>query len=97
MELYIEKKYHLYQVHWHQHARGRSLGGAMHDLHGESTNKTVGRVWIALYVKKKQLKVIFNIPRFTITYENMTFIKNVEISQNNCLLYLQLLNWSNII
>jgi hypothetical protein len=44
----------------------------MHDLYGESTNKTSGRVWIALYVKK-QLKVIFNIPRFTIAYENMTF------------------------
>jgi hypothetical protein len=65
------KKYHLYQVHWHQHACGGSLGGAIHDLYGESTNKTSGRVWIALYVKK-QLKVIFNIPRFTIAYENMT-------------------------
>jgi hypothetical protein len=49
----------LYQVHWHQHARGGLLGGAMHDLYGEATNKTGGRVWIALYVKK-QLKVIFN-------------------------------------
>ena len=43
----------------------------MHDLYGEATNKTGGRVWIALYAKK-QLKVIFNIPRFTIAYENMT-------------------------
>jgi hypothetical protein len=58
-------------VYWHQHARGGSLGGAMHHLYGESTNKTGGRVWIALYVKK-QLKVIFNIPRFTIAYENIT-------------------------
>jgi hypothetical protein len=43
-------------------ARGGSLGSAIHDLYGESTNKTGGHVWIALYVKK-QLKVIFNIPR----------------------------------
>jgi hypothetical protein len=41
------KNYHLYQVHWHQHARGGSLGGDMHDLYGESTNKTGGRVWIS--------------------------------------------------
>jgi hypothetical protein len=69
--IYIEKSITLYIVHWHQHARGGSPGGAIHDLYGESTNKTGGRVWIALYVKK-QLKVIFNIPRFTIAYENMT-------------------------
>ena len=61
--IYIEKSITLYIVHWHQHARGGSPGGAIHDLYGESTNKTGGRVWIALYVKK-QLKVIFNIPRF---------------------------------
>ena len=67
------KKYHLYQVHQHQHARGGSLGGAMHDLYGESTNKTSGRAWIALYVNK-QLKVFFNIPRFTIAYENIIII-----------------------
>ena len=50
--IYIKKKYHLYQVHWHQHARGASLGGIIHDLYDESTNKTGGRFWIALYVKK---------------------------------------------
>jgi hypothetical protein len=52
---------------------------AIHDLYGESTNKTGGRVLIALYVKK-QLKVIFDIPRFTIAYENMTgfFLKFIR-------------------
>jgi hypothetical protein len=51
----------------------------MHDLYGESTNKTGGRVLIALYVKI-QLKVIFNIPRFTIAYDNMTvfFLSSVN-------------------
>ena len=34
-----------------------SWWGAIHDLYGESTNETCGRVWIALYryVKKKDL------------------------------------------
>ena len=68
---YIENKYHLYEVHWHQHARGGSLGDTIYDLYGESTNKTGERVWKALFVKK-QLKLIFNIPRFTIAYANMT-------------------------
>jgi hypothetical protein len=63
---YITVKVILLSWLFHQHARGGSLGGAIHDLYGESTNKTGGRVWIALYVKK-QLKVIF-----TIAYENMT-------------------------
>ena len=67
-------------VYWHQHARGGSLGGAMHHLYGESTNKTGGRVWIALYVKK-QLKVIFNIPWFTIAYENITFFFSSSIDK----------------
>jgi hypothetical protein len=38
------QKYHLYQVHGHQHARGGSLGSAIHDVYGESTNITGGHV-----------------------------------------------------
>jgi hypothetical protein len=78
---------------WHQHARGGSLGAAIHDLYGESTNKTGGRVWIALYVKK-QLKVIFNIPRFTIEMNpNLRFYGTTTVRSNYITVKVIPLSW----